>query len=204
MENNKGNEKHPDTSMPPTSTFDLRGKQSVRATFRLSAETIDAISIISSHLGIKQKSVFDHLLEDVELLAELARAFEHRDKKGSGGIQKTYVVSRRSLYALDEISSNFNTPRDALIEYSVQRLLPIIAKEREKHLKRKKILDDLKEHFSDGKKILNSIKKSLGEDDMVYDKFDMAMTVYENAYDSILSFVEKGKLIENFVPEKME
>jgi hypothetical protein len=40
------------------STKDLRGRQSVRATFRLSESCIEAISILSTQLGIKQKSVF--------------------------------------------------------------------------------------------------------------------------------------------------
>jgi len=47
-------------SVSKTSALDLRGRQSVRATFRLSEDCIDAISILSAQLGIKQKSVFDH------------------------------------------------------------------------------------------------------------------------------------------------
>ena len=37
------------------------------------------------------------------------------------------------------ISSEHNAPRDALVEYSVRRLLLIIAKERKKHEKRKEL-----------------------------------------------------------------
>ena len=48
-----------DGSLPQPSPDDLRGRQSVRATFRLSAKAIDAMSIVSVHLGIKQKSLFD-------------------------------------------------------------------------------------------------------------------------------------------------
>ena len=47
-------------SVSKSSALDLRGRQSVRATFRLSEDCIDAISILSAQLGIKQKSVFDH------------------------------------------------------------------------------------------------------------------------------------------------
>ncbi len=53
-----------DIALPKPSSGDLRGRQSVRATFKLSAQAIDIISIISGHLGIKQKSIFDHLMED--------------------------------------------------------------------------------------------------------------------------------------------
>ena len=50
-----------DASLPRTFTSDLRGRQSVRATFKLSEGCIEAISIVAAHLGIKQKSLFDHL-----------------------------------------------------------------------------------------------------------------------------------------------
>jgi len=63
------------------------------------------------------------------------------------------VISRRSLSSLDEISKLFNAPRDALVEHSIQRLLPIINKEREQHEKRKEFLARIKKHFEEGEKI---------------------------------------------------
>jgi len=59
----KTDEEQLDTSklVSKTSALDLKGRQSVRATFRLSEDCINAISILSAQLGIKQKSVFDHL-----------------------------------------------------------------------------------------------------------------------------------------------
>jgi len=44
---------------------DLRGRQSVRTTFKLSERSIDALSILAGQLGIKQKSLFDHLIDIV-------------------------------------------------------------------------------------------------------------------------------------------
>jgi len=41
----------------------LRGRQSVRATFRLPTEMVSLLSIAASHLGLKQKSLFDQLVE---------------------------------------------------------------------------------------------------------------------------------------------
>ena len=60
------------------SAMDLRGRQSVRATFRLSEDCIDAISILAVQLGIKQKSVFDHLMEDDQVLKNVARELRNR------------------------------------------------------------------------------------------------------------------------------
>ena len=48
-------------SGPKTSAMDLRGRQSVRATFKLSEDCINAIRTLSAQLGIKQKSVFDEI-----------------------------------------------------------------------------------------------------------------------------------------------
>jgi predicted DNA-binding protein YlxM (UPF0122 family) len=185
-------------SLPRSFTSDLRGKQSVRATFRLTEGCIDAISIVATQLGIKQKSLFDHLAEDVRSLQSIARAMEKKAIPKDNRIQKTYVISRKSLYSLDEIAKTFNAPRDALVEISVQKLIPIIAKEQKKHDKRKQILAEIEAHYKKGEEILNKIKSFSGDDDPIYTKFSTAMTVYANAKDHIDSFIEKSKMIEEF------
>ena len=55
MKNSKEKQSDMDISASRSTTLDLRGRQSVRATFRLSEACIDAISILSAQLGIKQK-----------------------------------------------------------------------------------------------------------------------------------------------------
>jgi hypothetical protein len=62
-----------DIALPKPSSGDLRGRQSVRATFKLSAQAIGILSIVSVHLGIKQKSIFDHLMEDGQSLTIIAQ-----------------------------------------------------------------------------------------------------------------------------------
>jgi hypothetical protein len=120
-----------------------------------------------------------------------------------GRVQKTYVISRKSLLSLENVSKNFNAPRDALVELSVQRLLPIIAKEREKHKKRKMMLNEIAENLEEGEKLLSSSKEIFGEDDTISQKLESVMIVYENAYRHIASFIEKGKIIESFNPEDL-
>ena len=186
------------------STSDLRGRQSVRATFKLTEGCIDAISIVATQLGIKQKSLFDHLVEDTRALSAIARRIRDIKLQKQNRVQKTYVLSRRSLYSLDEVSSNFNAPRDALIEYSVQRLLPIIVKEQERHEKRKQILGEITKHFKDGEKLLKKIREFLGEEDPIYHRLGTVMNLYESAHGNIASIVEKGKIIEDFKPEDLE
>jgi hypothetical protein len=184
--------------LPQPSPDDLRGRQSVRATFKLSAKAIDAMSIVSVHLGIKQKSLFDHLIEDARSLSRIAREFESEKFRTPGRIQKTFVISRRTLSSLDEISKRFQAPRDALVEFSIQRLLPVIEQERERHHRRKKILNDLNEHLADGLKLLNKAKLLLGENDPVFIRLASGMKTMVDAQATVNAFVQKGEIIEEF------
>ena len=173
----------------------------MRATFRLSEACIDAISILSAQLGIKQKSIFDHLLENAQVLKNMASELENTKFDRHERIQKTFVISRRSLSFLDTISSKHNAPRDALVEYSVRRLLPIIAKERKKHEKRKELLADISKHFKAGERLLSKAEEKLGTDDLIVDKLQTAISAYKNSFDDIANFIERGKIIEEFRPE---
>jgi hypothetical protein len=185
-------------NLPQPSPQDLRGRQSVRATFKLSARAIETMSIVSVHLGIKQKSLFDHLIEDAQSLSHIARELESEKFHTLRRIQKTFVISRRTLSSLDEISKQFQAPRDALVEYSIQRLLPIIAQERERHQRRKEILNAMNDHLADGLKILKKSESLLGEDDPVFIMLASAIKSMANAQSNANAFVEKGDIIEEF------
>ena len=201
MKNSKENQMDKDISMPRPTSLDLRGRQSVRATFRLSEACIDAISILSAQLGIKQKSIFDHLMENTQVLKNMASELENTEFDRHQRIQKTFVISRRSLSYLDMISNEHNAPRDALVEYSVRRLLPIISKERIKHEKRKELFAEISNHFEKGEKLLSKADEMLCSDVPIAHKLQTAMSVYKNALDGIANFIERGKIIEEFRPE---
>ena len=198
MQDNDDNSWMDDDILPRPTPKDLRGRQSVRATFKLSAKAIETMSIVAVHLGIKQKSLFDHLIEDVQTLKLIAREIESERFNAISRIQKTFVISRKTLSSLDETSKHFNAPRDALVEYSIQRLLPVIAREREKHQRRKEILRDMKENMENGLRILQKSKTLLGEDDPVFLRWESAMKTLVNSQRDIEAFIEKGKIIEDF------
>jgi len=131
----------------------------------------------------------------------MARDLENTEFDRQERIQKTFVISRRSLSFLDMISSEHNAPRDALVEYSVRRLLPIIAKERIKHEKRKDLLAEISNHFAKGEKLLAKADEMLGSDDPIVHKLQTAMSVYKNAFGDIANFIERGKMLEKFRAE---
>jgi hypothetical protein len=198
MQDNDGSSWMDEDILPRPTPKDLRGRQSVRATFKLSAKAIETMSIVAVHLGIKQKSLFDHLIEDVQSLKLIAREIKSERFSAISRIQKTFVISRKTLSSLDETSKRFNAPRDALVEYSIQRLLPVLAREREKHRRRKDILRDMNENMEHGLKILQKSRTLLGEEDPVFLRWESAIKTLVNTRRDIEAFIEKGKIIEDF------
>jgi hypothetical protein len=187
-----------DIDLPQPDPEDLRGRQSVRATFKLSLRAIEALSIVAVHLGIKQKSLFDHLIEDVESLHTLAQEIENDEFRSLDRIQKTFVISRKTLKCLEEISKGSRTPRDALVEYSIQRLMPVITREREKHRRRKELLAEIRAHFLQGRKLLEKAKEQLGPEDPLTSRMEEAAAFETMVHENIERFVEKGSIIESF------
>ncbi|MGB5619005.1 MAG: hypothetical protein WBM78_19350 [Desulfobacterales bacterium] len=187
-----------DDMLPQPSSRDLRGRQSVRATFKLTARAIETMSAVSIHLGIKQKSLFDHLVDDIKALEVIAREVQTTKFDEPSRVQKTFVLSRQTLNSLELASVNYQTPRDALVEYSIQRLMPVITKEKEKHQKRKALLSRINGFLEGGEQIMREAREWLGEEDPVFDELARAMAVLLNARDDIAAFIDKGKIIERF------
>ena len=198
----KSDDHHILISLPGTSTSDLRGKQSVRATFKLTEDAINTSSIVSVHLGIKQKSLFDHLIEGMPALEMIAQEIEPREYKQQQRVQKTFVLSRKTLMSLEKVCRNFNAPRDILVEYSIQRLLPVIIREQERHRRRKEILKELGTFIKQGQHILEKSKRLIGEEDMVYDRLERMMAACAGTYEYVADYIERGKIIESFNIDK--
>jgi hypothetical protein len=141
------------------------------------------------------------LAEDTKALTAIAQEIKDYHLRPEDRIQKTFVISRRSLHSIESISRDFNAPRDVLVEFSIQRLLPIIASERGKHEKRKIILEQLRNHLSAGQEIEKYVSTHLGKDDPLYQWVSAAMNYYQNAISQVSEFIDRGKLIEAFDPD---
>ena len=185
-------------SVPHPSSAELRGRQSVRATFKLTAKAIETISVLAVHLGIKQKSLFDHLIEDTGSLNTIAKDVNPGKFKTLDRVQKTYVLSRRTLAILDQISKHSAAPRDAIVEYSVHRLLPVIEREKEKHRIRKKLLDELEDHCRQGQRLLDGARKLLGAEDPFCEKLATAIAACGSTTRDLSDFVARCADIEYY------
>ena len=140
-----------------TDVFDLRSKQSVRATFKLTRKAIDSLGLVALHMGIKQKYLFDHIIEDAATLKVLARQIQVQKFKKKIRVQKTYVLSRKTIDILEAISVTHDLPRDALVEYSIMQLESVILTEKENHKKRKQLFKEVVKHFDQGKELFTTL-----------------------------------------------
>lgn len=176
---------------------DLKGRQSVRTTFKLSPRCIDALSLLATQLGIKQKSLFDHLIDDTQALKAIARDFDSPETN-TNRVPKTYVISRRTLESLEKISRHYQTPRDILVEFSIERIMPLIQQERKKHENRKKLLKSLDELLERGRSLLQEADRSLDHDDPALENiFRIAQAISQGCAE-IDRIVDKGRKLENF------
>lgn len=178
--------------------FDLRGKQSVRATFKLSQKAIDAIGLVAVHMGIKQKSLFDHIIEDLDALDTLAKNIQIRQFKKITRKQKTFVLSRKTIDALEAISQTYDMPRDALVEYSIKKLEAIIGSEKLRHKERKKLQKEIIDHFKQGEVLYKKAIAVLGNDDPFCRRIEKAVFACKKTEVELSQFIEKSKVLEDF------
>ena len=183
---------------PQSTTVDLRGKQSVRATFKLSARAIDYLSLVAVHLGIKQKSLFDHLIDDATALRDIAANIHMRKFNRIDRVQKTYVLSRKTLEVLELISTDLNTPRDALVEYSLHKLEAVIQGEKKRHEQRKRLFKKLKAHWEEGSLLLEKAQETLGEEDPFCLEMKRSMVSLTRTTKELSTFIEKSRVIEDY------
>ncbi|MBU0482722.1 MAG: hypothetical protein KKG47_16640 [Proteobacteria bacterium] len=174
----------------------LKGKQSVRATFRLPSQAIDLLSIAATQLGLKQKSLFDQLVENRSVLDQVANEARDYETGVNERRQKTFVLSRNSLDSLEQIAVAHKMPRDVLVEVSIRRLMPVISAEQAKQRERTLLLQDLKQFLKQGLEILHKSEKSLGPDDPVSKKITTLTDSCARNIGEIEELVEKGRLMD--------
>jgi hypothetical protein len=176
----------------------LRGRQSVRATFRLPSQVIALLSMAASQLGLKKKSLFDQLVEDREVLEQLAQMADQYQSAGEQRQQKTYVVSRNALLSLESVAKTCGLPRDLLVELSIQRLVPVLNSEHEKQRKRVALVDDLQQFSQLSKRLWRDAGEQLGEEDPASRLLAGLHACCQRAENDLAQLVEQGKELERY------
>jgi hypothetical protein len=150
-------------------SFDtLKGMQSVRATFTLPKHTINLLSAVANQLGVKQKSIFDHLVEDKSILDQIADEAQNYQPKRNQRKQKTFVLSRNCLSVLDTFAREY------------------------------KLLKEMEDFQELGCQLMEKTKRLVGEDDDIFQKLEYVFNLYGKNMNDLKTTIEKGKCMEEF------
>ncbi len=177
---------------------DLTGKQSVRATFKLPHQVIELLSVIAGQLGIKQKSLFDQLVENDALLGQVAREARGYAAGVDKRLQKTYVISRSSLVLLNEIATEQQVSRDILVEVYIKQLKPVFESELNKHNERKLLIKEMKKNLIKEVSLLKEAERRLGKGDRVYAMIENQIGLAQKNIDEVEGLVERGMPMEEW------
>lgn len=176
----------------------LKGRQSVRATFRLPEKTIQLLALMARQLGLQQKSLFDQLMEDSSVLQQVAASVPSASALSGRTRQKTFVLSKRSLEILDRVSRRQNIPRDLLVEISILRLLPVMSAEQDKHRKRLLLHNKMKSLRKQLVKLAADTEQQLGSEDQASMLVRDVSDVLEENLCELEAILEKGQAIEQY------
>ena len=175
------------------SSKQLKGKQSVRATFRLSDQMIELLKVAANHLEVQQKSLIDELVQSRETLDQIASESQDVSQMAEERRQKTFVLSRNALNLLDDISNKYNLSRDFLVELCIGRLIPFVDAEQEKHEQRRQLIKDVERYLEEGIKLLDKADGMLEKDDRFRVKLENIIRYTERNVGELRKFVKDRK-----------
>jgi hypothetical protein len=84
------------------------------------------------------------------------------------------------------------------VEFSIERILPLIRREKEKHVRRKRYLAEIEAYLRQGGEMLRRAEEDLGQDDPVYRQMLAMLRAVDSSHAVIENFVERGRKMENF------
>jgi hypothetical protein len=125
---------------------ELKKRQSVRTTFKLPEKTINLLKLSAKHLGIKQKTLLDQLIEDETVLDILAKEAQTHCRNDDDCRPKTFVLSRKALDLIDVMLDRYGIARDILVELSITRLASYIESLSETHDQRRSLLKEMNKY----------------------------------------------------------
>lgn len=174
----------------------LRGRQSVRTTFRLPEGVIVLLGMVAGQFGLQQKALLDQLIDNAEFM-KLPDDEARKDFQSKQPVRpKTFVLSKRSLYILEKVSRERGIPRDALVAAVIQQLMPIIRAEREKQRKRQEIYGDMVAYLRYGQNLLAKSEKSLGKDDQIHEMIARMVRLGEEGVAKMAEIIDRGRNME--------
>ena len=171
------------------SKISLSEKQSVRTTFKLSEDCINAIDWLLKTNNLKPKELFDLICSNNDLVNLAAEAAKINEKNISAKYKrKTFVISKRVLRLLNKKSEEHTISRDLIVEKLILLFKALLEKHTEEEKqKEEKALSIISDFWSKAEKIENKLKDLLDDDNPILDRFGVVIVIIMNLVSAIES-----------------
>lgn len=173
--------------------LDLRGRQSVRTTFRISPKANEQLVWLADEYDVTLKDVLDDALLSHEFIDEWTHLIAKGDllSKEEPSVRKTHVVSRRTVDRLRDLANKHGITRDEVLE-SLVYLIAGFAKDRIQETRKlhKKALDIMSQFEAAVDQTMERLGNVLDGDDPIILRFDC---IRELSYELISAIQSEQK-----------
>ncbi|MBD3377597.1 hypothetical protein GF406_21390 [candidate division KSB1 bacterium] len=171
------------------SKISLSEKQSVRTTFKLTEDCINAVDWLLKTNNLKVKELFDFLCSNNNLVNLAAEAVKKEDKNiSSKYIRKTFVISKRVLRLLNKKSEEYRISRDLVVEKLVLLFKELLEKHtKEEKQKEEKAFSIISDFWARAEEIETNLKDLLDDDNPILDRFGVITIIIMNLVNAIES-----------------
>ncbi len=170
-------------------------KNIVRTTFNLSQKAHDAIGEVANTLNKKNAEVFETMME---IFNKIGNDLPLSSTDAENKTRKTYVIDKKTLSAINKASEKSKIPRDTLIDnlaQTVKKIIELIASK--KNEKYSNILKKIINPFcAEAEKVEKTLKKELGDDDPVVNRFGLIIVIIMNLSMAIENYLKNGESID--------
>lgn len=171
---------------------ELKKRQSVRTTFKLPEKTINLLKISTKHLGIKQKTLLNQLIEDETVLNILAKEAQTHYRNDDDCRPKSFVLSQKALDLINVMLDRYDIARDILVELSISRLASYIESLSEKHDQRRSLLKEINKYQQLLEELSSKAKAAFKQEDPFRTKLERLTQTTQKSVGDIRKLV-KGK-----------
>jgi hypothetical protein len=169
---------------------ELKGRQSVRTTFKLPEKTINLLKISAKNLGIQQKTLLDQLIEDETILNILAKEAQTHCRNDDDCRPKTFVLSRKALDLIDVMLDRYDIVRDILVDLSITRLASYIESLSEKHDQRRSLMKEIDKYQQLLEELSSKAKATFKQDDPFRMKLEILTQTTQKSVGEIRKIVK--------------
>jgi len=171
----------------------LSEKQSVRTTFKISENCINAIDWLLKTNNLKPKELFDIICSNNDLVNLAAESAEKDNKNNSvKHTRKTFVISKRVLSLLNKKSKDDKgkliIQRDLIVEKLVLLFKALLEKHTEEEKKKEeKAQSIISDFWTKAEEIEKQLKNLLDDDNPILERFGLVIVLVMNLVSAIES-----------------